>query len=90
MKKYRNCKSNQSSINRNNQDFLSLLNLFSSKYTCNQQNIILTGLRICTQDILNTIQKGYKQVRVKQNQTILKMKAVLLNSVCSLDVNRRN
>ena len=40
--------------------------------------------------IFNAVQKGYKQAKAKQNITILEMKAVLLDSVCSLNINRRN
>ena len=77
-------------MNRNNQKFLSLLNLFSNRYIRNWQDIVLTGLGIYIQDIFNTIQKGYKQAKVKQNRTILKIKAVLLNSIYSSDIDRRN
>ena len=40
--------------------------------------------------IFNAIKKGYKQARVKQNKTILKIKVVLLNSICSLDMDKHN
>ena len=57
----------------------------------NQENIVYTGLGIHTlRDIFKAVQKGYKQARVERNQTILKRKVVLLNSICSLDVDRRN
>ena len=90
IEKYKDYKSNQSSINKNNQDFLSLLDLFGSRYIYIQQNIVLIGLGICIQDIFNAIQKGYKQARAEQNKTILEMKIILLNSICSLDMDRRN
>ena len=40
--------------------------------------------------IFNAVQKGYKQARVEWNKTILEMKVVLLDSVCSLNIDRRN
>ena len=58
---------------------------------CNQENIVCAGLGIYTlKDIFKAVQKGYEQVRVKQNQIILGSKVILPDSVCSLDINRRN
>ena len=58
---------------------------------CNQENIACASLEICIlRNIFKVVQKGYKQARAKQNQIILGSKVVLLNSVCSLDVDRCN
>ena len=40
--------------------------------------------------IFDAVLKGYKQARVEQNRTILEIKAVPLDSVYSLDMDRRN
>ena len=68
IEKYEDCESNGSSMNRNNQNFLSLLDLFGSGYVHNQQNIVLVGLGIHTsQDIFEAAQKQYEQARTEQN-----------------------
>ena len=57
----------------------------------NQENIVYASLGIRTsRDIFKAVQKGYKQAKAKQNQIVLKKKAVLLDSVCSLDVDKCN
>ena len=57
----------------------------------NQENIVYTSLRICIlRDIFKAVQKGYKQAKAKQNQTILGRKVIPPNSICSLDIDRRN
>ena len=40
--------------------------------------------------IFNAVQKGYKQARAERNKTVLEMKVVLLDSICSLNINKRN
>jgi hypothetical protein len=40
--------------------------------------------------IFDAAQKGYKQARAERNRTVLEMKAVLPDSVCSSDMDRRN
>ena len=40
--------------------------------------------------IFDAVQKGYKQARAERNRTVLEMKAVLPDSVCSSDMDRRN
>jgi hypothetical protein len=40
--------------------------------------------------IFDIIQKRYKQAKAKQNKTILKIKAVLLDSICSLNIDKYN
>ena len=69
---------------------MSLFDLFGSRYARNPQDIVLTGLGIRMQDIFNAAQKGYKQARAERNRTVLEMKAVPPNSICSLDMDRRN
>ena len=41
-------------------------------------------------NIFKTVQKGYKQAKVEQNQTVSGRKVILLDSICSLDINRCN
>ena len=57
----------------------------------NKENIAYTSLRIrILKDIFKATQKGYKQAKIKQNQIILGRKAVLLNSIYSLDIDKCN
>ena len=57
----------------------------------NQENIVYASLEIyILRDIFKAVQKGYKQAKAEQNQTILKRKVIPLNSICSLDINKRN
>ena len=90
IEKYKDYESNQSGMSRNDQDFLSLFDLFGSRYARNRRDVVLTGLGIRMQDIFNAAQKGYKQARAERNRTVLEMKAVLPDSVCSSDMDRRN
>ena len=57
----------------------------------NQENIARTSLGIrILRDIFKVVQKGYKQARVERNRIILGSKVVPLDSIYSLDVDRRN
>ena len=57
----------------------------------NQENIARAGLGIrILRDIFEAAQKGYEQARAKRNRIVSGSKVVLLDSVCSLDVDRRN
>ena len=57
----------------------------------NQENIVYTSLKIRTlRDIFKAIQKGYKQVKAEQNQIILESKVVPPDSICSLNMDKRN
>ena len=40
--------------------------------------------------IFDAVLKGYKQARAERNRTVLEMKAVPPDSVCSSDMDRRN
>ena len=57
----------------------------------NQENIAYISLRIrILRDIFKAVQKGYKQAKAEQNQSILERKVIPPNSICSLDVDKCN